>query len=205
MALSLFSQGVGTKFMPADAVKADQGHERVRDSHAEARTVEDGSRWRLQSVGSRIEGLRDPEGATILWKAKVANSICDWPRSTVPERCQRRWLCPNHSMSAATGSSSRNLEIMGCSPFKEAAEPAKPREIVSESGTSSGYTYTVTSAYPGPTLLQKASAEDGGKMSPLRSRGDKPKSPEKVTHQKAPEEPEAEEDSGEEVLMHISL
>lgn len=27
--------GVGTKFMPADAVKADQGHERVRDSHAE--------------------------------------------------------------------------------------------------------------------------------------------------------------------------
>mmetsp|Transcript_41844 Transcript_41844/g.90700 ORF Transcript_41844/g.90700 Transcript_41844/m.90700 type:complete len:91 (-) Transcript_41844:71-343(-) len=90
---------------------------------------------------------------------------------------------------------------MGCSPFKEAAEPAKPREIVSESGTSTGYTYTVTSAYPGPTLLQKASAEDGGKMSPLRSRGDKHQpSPEKVI-QKEPKE----EESGEEVLMHISL
>ena len=35
--------------------------------------------------------------------------------------------------------------------------------------------YTVTSAYPGPTLLQKTSPEEGGKLSPMRSRGGEPK------------------------------
>eukprot|EP00434_Breviolum_minutum_P021876 symbB.v1.2.019307.t1/scaffold1554.1/size111945/13 len=86
---------------------------------------------------------------------------------------------------------------MGCSPGKEAAQP-KPREIVSESGT--GYTYTVTSAYPGPTLLQKGSTpEDGRKLSPMRSRGDK-SSPDAATEEQA-----KDEETGDEVLMHISL
>eukprot|EP00438_Fugacium_kawagutii_P007480 Skav230105 [mRNA] locus=scaffold283:151375:152745:- [translate_table: standard] len=59
--------------------------------------------------------------------------------------------------------------------FQEVAQPttAPCREIASESGTATGYTYTVTSAYPGPTLLKKASPEETGKSSPMRSRGDK--------------------------------
>ncbi|CAK9098608.1 unnamed protein product [Durusdinium trenchii] len=54
--LWIVSLGVGTKFMPADAVRADVRHERVRDSHAEVLARRGLKRYLFKEVHSLLLG-----------------------------------------------------------------------------------------------------------------------------------------------------